>query len=283
MTPGRSAIWGDVQATLNPKDADFFVVFGRVPAPDECPKERTIIIGREPRYWSGHTDLRGLDGYYGVYWYDMDSSFLPVLWGVPYDYDQLTALNDPQPKTKEISTIVSDKNFMSGHQYRLDFLREFSHRYPIDVYGRGGLMMPPTVPPTVRILGYIEDKSLSMVDYQFSIGMENCQSPGYFSGKLIDIILLWGIPIYWGAPDIYRYFAVIESIHAPGAIINVEHTIPIPDAVGKVIDTINLIENDDAVRQAVLEKVAEARQLILNRYQFWPVIEHIIKYKEFPK
>ena len=275
MTPGQSGIWGDIQATLNPKEADIFVVFGRIPEPDECPKERTIIIGREPRCWPGHVNLYGLEGYYGVYWHDMGNCYLPVLWGVSYDYDQLIDLSDPIKKTKEISTIISNKRSMPGHLYRLDFVAEFCRQYPsIDVYGYGGSMMPTSA----NTFGYIVNKDLGNIDYQFSIGVENCQSSGYFSGKLIDIMLLWGIPIYWGAPDIHEYFSVLKSSHELGSVI----IIPDGDtsvAVEYVIQQMMLIKQDETLRALVLDAISDARQLVLNKYQFWPTLERIIQNK----
>lgn len=272
MTPGQAGIWDDIQATLNPKEADFFVVFGRIPGPHECPKERTIIIGRESRYWGGHVGLRGLDAYYGVYWHDMGNCYLPVYWTIPYDYDRLMGMSEPIPKTKDISTIVSDKSFMPGHVYRLAFLQEFCKQYTgIEVYGKGGRLMPIST----KVFGHTITKDWGIIDYKFGIGIENCQSPGYFCGKLIDLFLLWSIPIYWGAPDIGDYFSILKSYYKPGAVIVIPDG-DIPKAVDHVIQQIRLIQQDENLERAILNEIGKARQLVLNKYQFWPTLHQMI-------
>ena len=40
----------------------------------------------------------------------------------------------------------------------------------------------------------------------FSIIVENIRAPYYFTEKLIDCLLTGCIPIYWGAPNIGKYF-----------------------------------------------------------------------------
>lgn len=52
----------------------------------------------------------------------------------------------------------------------------------------------------------IDDKGEGLRPYAFSIAMENARENYYFSEKLIDCILTGTIPIYWGCPDIGRFF-----------------------------------------------------------------------------
>lgn len=42
--------------------------------------------------------------------------------------------------------------------------------------------------------------------YNFVIAMENCRKEGYVTEKLINAYYSGAIPIYWGAPDIEKYF-----------------------------------------------------------------------------
>jgi len=52
----------------------------------------------------------------------------------------------------------------------------------------------------------LEDKADGHVPYQFSVVIENCREPGFFTEKLIDSFLCRSLPIYWGAPDIEHFF-----------------------------------------------------------------------------
>ena len=52
----------------------------------------------------------------------------------------------------------------------------------------------------------LENKADGHSRYMFSVVIENCREPGYFSEKLIDSLLCQSIPIYWGAPDVSHFF-----------------------------------------------------------------------------
>ena len=50
------------------------------------------------------------------------------------------------------------------------------------------------------------DKRAALVDYMFSIAMENDTYSTYFTEKVTDCFVTGTIPVYWGAPDIDEYF-----------------------------------------------------------------------------
>lgn len=86
---------------------------------------------------------------------------------------------------------------------RIDFVKTLL-RYssiPIDVYGRGW-----TKQPEQKIFGAIETKKEALEKYTFSLAIENCCEPGYFTEKLVDCLIFQTIPIYYGCPNIYDYF-----------------------------------------------------------------------------
>ena len=96
-------------------------------------------------------------------------------------------------KTKLVSMMTTEKKRALGHQLRAQLQQHFTeHQSKIDMYGRG------SVP--------IQSKRSALAEYRFTVVVESCQIPGYFTEKLIDAFLSRTIPIYWGAPDIYRYF-----------------------------------------------------------------------------
>jgi hypothetical protein len=92
-------------------------------------------------------------------------------------------------KTKLISTILSNKNFMSGHQLRH---KVFSNIRQIDYYG--------------NYVKYMEYKLEALRDYKYHLCIENSKSPGYFTKKLLDCFATGCVPIYWGDPLIGDVF-----------------------------------------------------------------------------
>ena len=93
-------------------------------------------------------------------------------------------------KNKNISMIYSDKKGMKGHQLRHQVANKYNN---IDLFGRG----------TSNPLDYKED---SLVDYRYSIVIENSKTDNYFTEKLIDCFAVGTIPIYWGCPNLEDYF-----------------------------------------------------------------------------
>jgi hypothetical protein len=94
------------------------------------------------------------------------------------------------PKNKLISMIASNNSFLPGHKMRLsirDAVRSF-----VDVYGRG--------------TREIETKDQGLVDYYYSIAVENSNTNSYFSEKILDCFMTCTIPVYWGSQAAYKTF-----------------------------------------------------------------------------
>jgi hypothetical protein len=95
------------------------------------------------------------------------------------------------PKTRNISMIASGKNYAPGHQYRHEIIRQL--RSKIDwVCGHG--------------YESIEPKSQAFKPFRFTIVVENCMTPDYWSDKLTDCFLSGTIPIFWNDGWISKYF-----------------------------------------------------------------------------
>lgn len=98
-----------------------------------------------------------------------------------------------RPKTRLVSMIASAKNWCPGHKYRLGWAEKL--RNSLDLFGSYNNNSIPK-------------KELGLCDYMFSVTIENCSSNMYFSEKILDCFATGTIPIYWGAPDIGRYFNI---------------------------------------------------------------------------
>lgn len=90
-------------------------------------------------------------------------------------------------KTKMISHIVTNKYQAEGHRLRHIIAEKFNN---IDIF------KTPF------------DKIEAHQRYRYTIIVENCKVPGYFTEKISDCIMMGTIPIYWGDPLIGQWFDI---------------------------------------------------------------------------
>ncbi|HPC04170.1 MAG TPA: glycosyltransferase family 10 [Syntrophales bacterium] len=163
-------------------------------------------------------------------------------WHVDKSYDELKSASPPE-KSREISLISSSKTHFRGHRRRLDFVRRIPGDLPIDCFGHG-----------IRPL---RDKWDGIAPYRYSIAVENFSSPHYWTEKLADCFLAWTMPVYYGCRNLSDYFPEESFIR-----------IDVSDPRGAA----------EIIREAValnawkrnFEAISHARQLILEKYQFFP-------------
>lgn len=93
-------------------------------------------------------------------------------------------------KTKNISIIASSKNTTIGHQYRHEIIHKLTDKF--DTYGYG---YKPVI-----------NKEDALLDYRFSITIENSIQPGYWTEKIVDCFATKTIPIFWGDTSVNNYF-----------------------------------------------------------------------------
>lgn len=101
-------------------------------------------------------------------------------------------IESPQPYTKSklCSMITSNKRMCAGHEYRLMWKDRLFGK--VDLYGSG--------------FNPFAKKEEALVDYMFSVTIENAQYETYWSEKILDCFASATIPIYHGSPDIGEYF-----------------------------------------------------------------------------
>lgn len=98
-------------------------------------------------------------------------------------------------KTLNLSLIASKKKSLPGHKLR--------HRI-------AAWLVKNEVEADLVGTGYkpLVNKADGLAPYHYSVVIENCQERGYFTEKIIDALLLKTVPVYWGAPDIEKFFQV---------------------------------------------------------------------------
>jgi hypothetical protein len=93
-------------------------------------------------------------------------------------------------KNKLVSMICSNKQMCEGHSYRLQWAQKLHDK--VDFYGRG--------------YNEIQTKEEGLADYMFSVAIENASYETYFTEKIQDCFATGTIPVYYGSPDIGKFF-----------------------------------------------------------------------------
>jgi len=285
QTPSGSGSWGEIRGIPNRTEADYHIAFNRVP-PSADP-DRLLLFSAEPpcsAHYGGWDEMNALEIY------PLDTFFKPQRWWISRTYDGLKGSDIPG-KTKDLSWITTDKGReltqpikgirelllrfdiwkhqskkvplvnrggTDGHILRMKFLDRLTEQYPqlLNLYGRGDFSGP-------YYHGEVEDKWDGLVDYRYSLAIENYTGPNYFSEKLTDALLAWCMPIYWGCTNLDEYLP--EDSYA-------EIDIEDPNAPQRVRE---IVESD--IREQNLDAIAEARRRLLDELQVWPVVERRIQ------
>jgi len=109
-------------------------------------------------------------------------------------------------KSKSVSLIASDKRFLPGHELRHAVVETYGSRLD-GIFGRG---YTP-----------VENKVEALGDYRYTVVIENVRRNWWFTEKLIDALVTATVPIYWGCPDIAKFFdpdgmIIVESLEDVG-------------------------------------------------------------------
>lgn len=99
-------------------------------------------------------------------------------------------------KTKNISMLFGEKKTTRGHQIRHEIADVLGDNYGIDYYGARG---------TPTTYGW-QTKLQVLKDYKYSIVCETCRDDNLFTEILLDCFAVGTIPIFWGCPNIGKYF-----------------------------------------------------------------------------
>lgn len=276
QTSGRKGIWGDCQFIVNQpvERCDWWVVcHGSALDRSEstyCDPSHIVYISMEPaeirtppsflNQFSklvlcdrsiSHSAIQYANGL--TWWVGMNvrhergHHFSPQF---TYDYDSLMAMSLPL-KQQRISVICSRNQSLPGHHKRLAFLDKLQ-RHPISEYIDffGGGHRP------------ILDKWDAIARYKYHLVLENSVVPDYWSEKLGDAYLGFSLPIYYGCPNIDKYFSEKSLI-----------CVDIDDFEGTVGVLEGLMRDDPF--EGCLSDVVAARDQVINQYNIFQLMADI--------
>jgi hypothetical protein len=261
QTPQGDGRWRDIQFTLDPvTHCDYVIVLNNQRDEDitvHCPPEHVWSIMQEPYIpflrdwmikdldWCSRILSHHADGLSKV---ELSHPVLP--WYVDRNYSQLLSCKQPVKKNM-VSWITSRLTLTPMHRQRMVFYKYLrSRKFPIHIYGKG--------------IRHIPDKWDGLAPYYYSLAIENDRQNDYWSEKLADCFLSWTVPIYDGCLNLEQYFPAESFIR-----------ININDPAASVKTIAEIASPDDWQRR--LPALQEARELVLQRWQFFPYLYEKIK------
>ncbi len=258
QTPNHSGIWSGIEYTEEPVDeCDYLIIINQPSRPLQitCPPEHVWALMQEPPNEVFRRLHRKRSDYARVYTTDPNRSGNGYLhsqpaipWHVKRSYDWLSRIEPPE-KSQPLSWITSSRRSFRGHKERMAFLNRLQATLDFDLYGRG--------------FAEIDDKWDALASYRYSLAIENYVNEFYWTEKIADCFLAWTMPIYYGCTEINQYFPSESflpiDIHDPD----------VADHIAEIIQSDAWIVNRAAI--------AEARQLVLEKYQFFPMFSGLIQ------
>ncbi len=265
QTPGGKGFWGDIEFTdkgtyrcdvliaLNAINKNIFTF---------CRKGGRWVMSQEPPHPFYLWQTKGYKYFDRVYtfWdkkkfprYNIINTQTALPWHIGKSYDELIGLDaDHLPQKKdEVSWVTSNLNNRPGHALRLGFMDYLSdHQFPFHLFGRG--------------FNPIDDKFDAIAPYKYSLAIENFSCNDYWTEKIADCFLSWAMPVYYGCSNITDYFP-------RQSMISIDPAKP-AEALLLIREAIN-----NNAWQKNLSYIKEARELILNKYQFFPSVAEKIK------
>jgi hypothetical protein len=262
-TPNNDGRWKDLVLVDDVYDADWIVGIEDLDSSldiSRIDQNKIILTAREPKWisrvnWGNYKTVYKFAHFLG-------NSHLPAGWSSLFTYTEMKEYKY-HPREKKICVIMSNKRMCLGHKKRLNFVKEFCARYPgvLDVYGRG--METEGLGKNYKGVSIFGDnqKHEWLSQYDYALAFENGQGNGYFTEKLTDVFMAYTVPIYWGAPDIKRYF--------PGGFYNLD--ISKSESFEELYKIVS-----SPVTSDMIKNMAEARRKIMDEYAWMPTLKKII-------
>lgn len=262
--------WNDLQVTWEDTDIDFYVIVNYPGPGDHYVPERTVVLQMEP--WCGEAYQTWGVKTWGE-WADPDPSrFLhvrthrsylnTVFWQLAASWRELKT--DTVVKTRTLSSICSAKYFDPGHRKRVDFLKFLEARdddiVRVDVWAHDNpLEFKNWVGPHPQGV-----KDAALKPYKYFFAAENNQERNFITEKLWEPLLTESLCFYWGCPNATDW--VDARAFIPLDLDNFEAAFQTMKSA--------ILANEWEKR---LEVIRREKQKILDGYQFFPMLEQILR------
>jgi len=254
QTPKKDGVWNQLVGTDNISEADYIIV--QDDTTENVDLNKVIFFGTEPNHvLSKNVSLKWRNSF-RFFHHEFQNAWLPYQWWVDMDFD----LDHTQvPKDKKFSIIDSGKTAYAGHVKRLQFINDFINKYPNEAEIWGTVCGKYSNTPPFRTELPHRVKNDGLLPYRYTLSIENGVTDTYFSEKFNDAILCYTMPIYYGCRNMHKFFPEGSYVH-----IDIDD----PNAMDRVVDIVN-----SDIREQNMDKIIEARNLLLYKYNIWPTID----------
>ena len=289
MTPGSKGIVGNFQFFVDQdvEEVDWWVVVDDLPKKEKviCPQENTILVTQETEivktYSQKYIDQfnwvitsqqtlkhpRQIFTQQGHQSYLFLSRLQPGQSAEDYrkrfrTFDELRAMTDI-PKSKGLSTVISQKLRTEGAKARRDFVMKLKEHFGdrLDIYSN------KLEDNRLNVFGESAKSTPykwdAVAPYKYVLSIENSYAPHWWTNHLFDAFLAGAYPIFYGHPSVFDYFpkdslTLIDINDVPASIATIE----------KVIAE-NYYEKN-------LKAIWEARRLVLEKYYLFAMLADTI-------
>jgi FkbM family methyltransferase len=266
QTPGELGVWGDYKFIVDCSlvECDYWVIYSdynQVIEKCRCAKENIYFIPAEGFNTSTNFPAQFLAQFGKIITVQKQITGTNVIynqnanpWFVEKSYDELLNLKKPI-KSKLMSIITSNKQHTPGHKKRLQFALNLKNYFgdQIDLFGRG--------------IQNFDEKFSVLAPYKYSITIENDFEDDWMTEKVIDPILTYTMPIYYGCPNIDKYLSNTSYLRID--INDFEKSVRIIEDA--------LIEDRYSI---FLQNVVQERYNVLNNLQLFPMLIGFFKSSE---
>ena len=168
-------------------------------------------------------------------------------------------INEKHEKKKRMSIVISNYGPKPLYEERVELFKALLKTdMDIDFYGRNWNISDS------RYKGAPYNKSDALLDYEYSIAIENCRQPNYLTEKFFDLVVCNTVPLYYGAPN-------VRDIYPEKSFIELDYNGPIEKTVEQVRD---IYYNDSYSER--LPHVLEAKDLYYTKYNIFNFLEKMI-------
>lgn len=264
QTPDSEGVWDGIQFTEEEvSESDYLIVFKNPKRDIEaiCREGGLWLISHEPPIWRNEYFMKSFKYFDKVFSYYrsqeiLTSSTHPLIpWMVLRSYNELSSINISDAKFsklhEDVVWITSNQRNLSGQVLRMNF-KDFLMEKGLNLrlFGKG--------------FQEVNDKFDSLFPSRYALAIENFCHKDYWSEKIVDSLLSFCLPFYWGAPN-------LEEFLPEKSFVRIDITKP-KEALQIILTTMS---NNEWEKR--LEYIDEARKLILSKYQFFPSLSGLIK------
>lgn len=155
-----------------------------------------------------------------------------------------------------VSSNYGDKyNYVKRHELFKGLLET---DLDIDFYGRRWNLADE------RYKGAPHNKSEAIIDYEYSIAIENSSYNNYLTEKFFDLVVCNTVPVYYGCPN-------VRDIYPEKSFIEIDFSGPIEKTIEQIAD----IYNNDSYEDR-LPYILEAKNLYYTKYNIFNFIKSLM-------